>query len=161
MKHIDISTNKHPNAQTIVDNMDFEILSKWRWRAVDSRGIRYAARTGKKKNIFMHRFLMKTKGVMHTDHINGNSLDNRRKNLRVCSASQNQANSLSKTGTSKYKGVSFYKKLKRWVAEIKLNYKTIYIGSFKDEDDAAAAYNKKAKELFGHFARLNIIGEEL
>ncbi len=77
------------------------------------------------------------------------------KNLRTANHSQNQQNSISTKGTSKHKGVSWSKKVGRWVAQIKKNYKTYWLGYFDDEADAAAAYNQKAKEMFGEYARLN------
>lgn len=63
-------------------------------------------------------------------------------------------------GTSKYKGVHWYKQSKKWMVQIRLNDKQIYLGLFEREDDAARAYNKKAKEIFGEFACLNKIGKK-
>ena len=89
------------------------------------------------------------------DHINRNGLDNTRKNLRICTRSENLMNSKKPelNSTSKYKGVN--KCGNSWRAEIRLNRKGFYLGKFKTEKEAALAYNKKAIELFGEFARLN------
>jgi len=91
---------------------------------------------------------------MVVDHINHNTLDNRRCNLRVCTQNQNRYNlNLRKNNQSGYKGVSF--KHNHWEVQLKKDKKYIYGGSFKDKIEAAKAYDKKAKELFGEFAKLN------
>lgn len=87
------------------------------------------------------------------DHINGDSLDNRRSNLRYCTYSQNLMNTHKVRSASGYKGV--YRHRKRWYAHITLNGRRFYLGLFKTPQDAAHAYNAKAKELFGEFACLN------
>ena len=92
---------------------------------------------------------------MEIDHINGNGLDYRKCNLRVCTHQQNLQNQRIQKGVSKFKGVCWHKASQKWMAKIKHNYKTIYLGVFNNEIDAAKSYNKKAKELFGEFARLN------
>jgi hypothetical protein len=103
--------------------------------------------------VYMHRFLMNPAVGMTVDHINKDTLDNRKANLRVCT---NQQNVMGKCGHgASYKGVSFYKRTGKWVAKIKHNYVTINLGYFDDETEAALAYNKKAKELFGEYATLN------
>lgn len=90
------------------------------------------------------------------DHINGDGLDNRKSNLRICNGSQNRCNKgKPKNNTSGYKGVTWHTPNKKWVAQIAVNGKHSYIGSFKTKEEAAKAYNKKAKELHGEFARLN------
>jgi hypothetical protein len=94
------------------------------------------------------------------DHINGDTLDNRRENLRVCTRKENNQN-CNKRGTlpkSKYKGVVWVKKVGKWKAQIKSDKKTIYLGYFKDELLAAKAYNSAAILYFGEFARQNKIG---
>lgn len=93
------------------------------------------------------------------DHIDGNRANNLLSNLRVCSGSQNQGNrkkQKTKT-TSKHKGVYYSNRDKRWLSRIAINKKKIHLGCFKTEDEAGIAYNNKAKELFGEFARLNVI----
>jgi hypothetical protein len=92
------------------------------------------------------------------DHINHNPLDNRKENLRICTRRENSRNRTKgkfiKRPSSRYKGVSFDKKLNKWIAAIGLDT-MIYIGCFTTEEDAAFAYNIKAKEIFGEFACLN------
>ena len=93
---------------------------------------------------------------MQIDHINGNGLDNRKVNLRLCNSSQNQRNARKrKSGTSRFKGVDWHKESKKWRARICVNRKRIHIGRYKSEFEAAQAYDKKAIELFGEFASLN------
>jgi len=108
------------------------------------------------KQILLHRFIMNTPKGLHTDHINGNHLDNRRKNLRICTAAQNQFNSRKhKIQTSRFKGVSWYKRDKCWRAYININRRQIHLGYFSNEIDAAKKYNKKAIEIYKEYAFLN------
>ncbi len=103
----------------------------------------------------MHRMIMGEPKGMFVDHIDGNSQNNRRSNLRICTPAQNLQNQRPKGGTSRYKGVYFHKKDNKWMAKIGFNGKNTYLGLFEDEILAARAYDKKAKELFGEFAYLN------
>jgi len=89
----------------------------------------------------------------HIDHINGNSLDNRLINLRECSHKENHGNRKKEDNVSGFKGVS--PKDKKWQARICHNYKRIYLGLFETAEEAAKAYDAKARELFGRFARPN------
>jgi hypothetical protein len=112
----------------------------------------------------LHRYLLNFPKDMEVDHINGNTLDNRRENLRICTSRQNTYNMGSrKNSSSKYKGVSFMNNCKRWraCAHKQIDkYTTIYKrGTFDTEKEAATKYNEWAIELFGEFARLNDIGD--
>jgi hypothetical protein len=158
MKKIDISTKKYPNTFTLVDDEDYISLSKFRWFAYKPSNGVYAARiTDDKKGIIaLHQQLANTPKGSETDHINHNRLDNRRGNLRVCSASQNQWNASPRSGgTSKYKGVSWNKRAKKWVTQICFNRRQIWIGSFDVESDAAKAYDKSARKYHKEFASTN------
>lgn len=137
----------------IIDDDDFNIVSQYSWH-MQSKG--YAASN---KRHLMHRIIMRAKSGQMIDHINGNKLDNRKSNLRLCTNSQNHMNKpkTSIKKTSKYKGVYWCSAKKTWRSDIKINRKKIHIGSFKNEDLAAIAYNKVAKELHGDFALLNKI----
>ena len=102
----------------------------------------------------LHRHITNCPKGMHVDHINGNVLDNRLSNLRICTPSQNQANSkLPKNNTSGYKGVS--KNGDGWKAKIRVDYAYYYLGTFLTKEEAARAYNAAAIKYFGEFARLN------
>ena len=132
----------------IVDDADFAYLNQWKWQC-DSSG--YAVRDigGRKdkKRTLMHRLINKTPKGFHTDHINRNKLDNRKANLRTTTVGQNILNSkISKRNTSGYKGVEWYKN--RWVARIKFNYKTIYLGRFKLLSEALNT-RKLAEQKYG------------
>jgi hypothetical protein len=159
----EISLNKGQVA--LVDDSDFEWLNAFTWTAQPSwkNGTFYAAgRSGPNATkILMHREVMGARpGDPHIDHINRNPLDNRRENLRYATSANNNANKgVMKTNTSGYKGVSFYKDRQMFVAQIKVNYKSIKIGSFKTAIEAAKAYNEAAKRLFGEFAYLNPLPE--
>jgi ATP-dependent DNA ligase len=104
---------------------------------------------------YVHRILM-DEPCGDVDHKNGNKLDCRKSNLRLCTTSENIANTQKRvTNTSGYKGVMFFKRDKNWHAQITKDYEKIHIGYFDSAKDAAKAYDKKAKELFGEFAVLN------
>lgn len=152
---------------TVVDAADYGWLSKYRWRfdgfyAVRTEHIAMVDGKQKKRSVRMHRLIMGTPKGMDTDHINGDPLDNRRCNLRVCSRAQNMMNQRQerKGTTSKYKGVFWLKGHKKWQAQIAVGGKTIYIRLFEKEDDAAIAYNQCAIKYFGEFARLNVIAPQ-
>lgn len=107
------------------------------------------------KTVYMHREIMGTPKGMDTDHIDRNGLDNRKCNLRICTRSQNNHNRQPRTDCdSRYKGVA--KQRKRWMAHIQYNGRSIFLGEYDTEIEAAKAYDKKAKEFFGEFARPNI-----
>ncbi|MBN1124206.1 MAG: HNH endonuclease [Sedimentisphaerales bacterium] len=103
----------------------------------------------------MHRLIARPPDGMVVDHIDHNGLNNTRANLRVCTPQQNSRNRRSQSGRSKYKGISYDKRYKRWKARIRFQNKYIHIGTFRDEARAARAYDAKAAELFGEFACLN------
>lgn len=91
-----------------------------------------------------------------SDHINGNTLDNRRSNLRVVTRTQNNQNvTIRKHNKSGYKGVSLEKKTGRWVAVIQANNKRIHLGTFDTPEEAYAAYCEAAKKYHGKFARFD------
>ena len=109
----------------------------------------------------LHHFIMgKPQKGLVVDHINHNGLDNRKDNLRFVTKAQNGQNSRShRDSASAYKGVSWFTRANKWGARIKDKNKRIFLGYFTCEHDAALAYNKKAKELFGEYALLNEVGE--
>jgi hypothetical protein len=114
------------------------------------------------KTVYAHRVVAermigrKLHKAERVDHINGNGTDNRRENLRVVTHSQNLANRPGwRKSSSKYKGVTFYKRDEKWQAKICPRGKTIHLGYFEDEVDAARAYNAAAQIHFGASAMLN------
>jgi hypothetical protein len=108
----------------------------------------------------MHRIILKAPKDAHVDHINGDGLDNRKWNLRLCTRSQNLCNSsIKRNNTSGYKGVRLDKWIgyKKWRAYIWTNGRQKYIGNFSCKNEAAKAYNETATKYYGEFAKLNII----
>lgn len=104
----------------------------------------------------MHRLIMDAPSGVEVDHINGNGLDNRRCNLRLCTRSENSQNMRKRNGTtSRFKGVCFFKRLGLWRARIMKDRREYSLGYFKDETAAAKAYNAAAVRHFGDFAKLN------
>ena len=159
MKKIKLTQGKF----ALVDDKDFEKVNQYKWHASKSYNTFYAIRKKDGETIRMHRVIMGfVKGdLRQVDHINSNGLDNRRSNLRECSNQQNQFNMKARIGcSSKYKGVSWAKGRNKWLAQIQVDDKDFHLGYFKREIDAAKAYDKKATELCGEFARLNIRKEE-
>lgn len=104
----------------------------------------------------MHRQILNPRRGHIVDHVNGNKLDNRRANLRICTHSQNHANTrLSKANKTGFKGVFWHKVAKKYVAQIRKDGRTLYLGVFTKKRDAALRYNQEAVNLFGTFARIN------
>lgn len=158
MKRIPLTQGKF----AIVDDDMFDYLNQWKWHITRNHSnIFYARRNVKVNNewtgILMHRQILNLEpsDKRRTDHENHNGFDNRRCNIRICTQSQNIANSRPHKGTSQYKGVCWFKRVKKWTAYIKCNNKKIHLGYFNNEIDAAKAYDIKAKELFGEFANTN------
>lgn len=143
----------------LVDDEDFERLNQFKWCAHKIGNSYYAARHLDRKHLIgMHRQILNVSIGLVVDHINGDGLDNRRKNLRLCTHAQNLWNTRKhrrKTTTSRFIGVSWWTIGKIWRAVIWANGKQILIGSFHSEQDAAKAYDIKAKEIRGEFAVLN------
>lgn len=141
----------------VCDAADFDtVVRQKRWTVV--RGYPYFTDyTGENpRTVKLHQLLNPEWPI--TDHINGNTRDNRRTNLRPCTLQQNAVNSASKPGTSKFKGVSWDSSRSRWISSIQINGRTHHLGRFSSELDAARAYDKRAQEVHGAFARLNVIG---
>lgn len=161
MKRIPLTQNRF----AIIGDEDYEELSKYNWRVfknhyggyIATRGV-YDKTTKKHHTFIMHRMIM---GLvegdkLQVDHINHNTLDNRRSNLRVCTNQQNQMNrSNRKNGSSKFKGIYWYKANEKWRARIMLGGKRKDLGYYINEIEAAKAYDHAAKEMFGDFAYLN------
>lgn len=157
-----------------VDDEDYDLLMQFNWYVqLNDNGLNYAtSKFGGKIGNSMHRFLLDvTDRKIFVDHKDHNGLNNQRVNLRLSSNSQNQINSRVNYGSSKFRGVrncvvkqKYIKKNGEeglyinnyWRAKIVFMGKAIDIGCFKKEEDAVRAYDKKAKELFGEFAVIQI-----
>lgn len=149
-KRIPLSKGKF----AIVDDEDFERVNQFKWGLLQGR---YAQRNASAKNPYgrMHRFILQAPPELNVDHINGNGLDNRKCNLRLCTQAQNVQNSkMPKTNVSGFKGVSQVKS-GNWRAQISVDNTSKALGTFKTKEEAARAYDRAALEYYGEFARLN------
>lgn len=137
----------------IVDAADYEWLMQWNWRAsFDHHTKSFYARHD---NVFMHLIICRREG-RQTDHENGDTLDNRRKNLRPCTSKQNSRNSKKPcTNTSGYKGVFRRSGDGWWEAKIRVDGRYIWLGRSLDKVRLAQLYDTAAVRYFGPFARLN------
>ncbi len=148
----------------IVDDADFNWLNQFKWYARKHQsGNFYAARgcreKGKVFTIRMSRQILELEpgDKRQGDHQNHITLDNRRSNIRICSCQENLRNRKSAlNSSSKYKGVCWYKPLKKWHAQITINKIVKHLGYFIKEELAALAYNQAAKKYLGKFANINL-----
>jgi hypothetical protein len=134
----------------LVDEADFGWLNQWKWCA--GAGGKYAVRAG---GIYMHRFILNAASGQIVDHANGNRLDNRRANLRFATVSQNGANGRPK-GEVPYRGVYWDGRRQRFIARIRRDGRSRWLGQFESAEGAASAYDRAALSTFGAFARLNL-----
>lgn len=143
----------------IVDSGDYDSISQWKWLAQynDCCGTFYAQRNGpgstskKKIKVQMHRLIVDAPVGSLVDHINGDTLDNRRANLRICTKAQNLQNTKPrKRNTSGYMGVGF--RSLKWFASIRANGKHHWLGTFASMEEAVAARQKAEELLHGEFA---------
>lgn len=146
---------------TIVDEEDYLLTLKYKWCAWYNKSSKsfyakaYAiTESGKKSVITLHRYLTKASGRPQcVDHINGNTLDNRQNNLRVCSPAENNKNRTKPhpKSTSGYRGVCWVKSKNKYKAYISLNNKHKHLGYYNNPEDAARAFNKAAIVVYGDF----------
>lgn len=158
MKLISLGKNRYAK----VDDEDFEYLNQWTWGISNGYVARkeflgYVDGHRKWKQIYMHRTVMSEPDI-DVDHKFGDKFDNRKSQLRVVTRSQNNMNSEKKARcSSKFKGVCWFSPRQTWRTRITVNGKDVFCRYFKTEIEAARAYNEKAKEIFGEFAKLNVI----
>lgn len=156
----------------LVDDADFAELSAYKWQKSarnngNTCGYAYrnlsAAESGHRRNasgrlapgrISMTAHLLKPDAGLTIDHINGNTLDNRRTNLRICPFKQNNHNKRGRGGASKFKGI-YKRNYGRWSAEIRVEKRRFCLGVFGTEEEAARAYDAAAQQHHGEFALLN------
>lgn len=129
-----INSKTHGKQTVYIDNEDSDlVLGLGKWSLTNNRAGFYALKNIKGKKVYLHRLIAKTPDGLVTDHINGNTLDNRKNNLRACSHRANIRNS------PKAKGISWLPKRNKWLAQITVKRKNIFLGHFKTEKEALAA----------------------
>lgn len=136
---IQLANNK---GTVIIDDEDFSKISQYKWHIHKSGTKDYARAWINGRREYMHRFIMQGDLI---DHINGNGLDNRKSNLRLADKSLNAINSKIRSDNSTgYRGVTFNKKTKKYMAEISRNGKRTYLGLFNTAEEAHRAYIKSS-----------------
>lgn len=145
------------NNKFYFDMEDYDKIKDYCWMEHSNNGrYHYVVNTEK-----IHDRLHQIIGCKYYDHIDRNPFNNRKYNLRPCTHHQNSMNSsIPKNNISGVMGVSWVKTRKRWRAYIKVDYKQIWLGSFKDKDDAIIARLKAEKEYFGEFAPQQYLYEQ-
>lgn len=152
----------------LVDDDDYEALNAHNWCAHQVQAGCYAVRSGsikggqERRMLLMHREIMGAPEGLEVDHINGDTLDNRRENLRLATKAQNAANRRKTKAptSSQYLGVSWHPHTRKWTARIAVGTRKHYLGVYSDEREAALAYDRAARHYRGEFAVLNFPGAQ-
>lgn len=152
-RELDISTRLSPALTTLVDDVDYDAIAQHKWRLNKRSGYVIRDRLagdppGTSRYVILHRWLLRNP-TAQVDHINQNKLDNRRMNLRVCTAKENMRNRAG-WGKSGLKGAVRDKG--RWKARIMADGKAIHLGTFDTPEEAHACYCTAAKMMHGAFA---------
>lgn len=154
-KEIIIGNRRYGQQVCLVDEEDFEHLSKFKWHLLQNSKTFYANTIIDGKTVKMHRLIMNAKTGEFIDHRDHNGINNCRSNLRICTRSQNSMNGTRSTNRHGYKGIYYKKSHRRFVATVKVNGKTKYFGGYKTAREAAISYNENAVKYYGEFASLN------
>lgn len=164
MREIPVRNAPHP---ALVDDGDFALVGHLKWALLPSGGhaihFFHDKALKKTRGVLMHRLILDAPRGMVVDHIDHDGLHNWRANLRLCSQRDNLRNKRkTRSGkTSQFKGVYVDKRASGFIASITVDYRTIRIGTFDNEIDAALAYNERALREFGEFACLNNIDQSM
>lgn len=146
MKEINISKGH----SVLVDDQDLERVNQYHWSFTHG----YAVRNDKGRRIYLHRYIVNAPDNKTVDHINGNRLDNRRSNLRLCSFSENMRNCRKKRkDPSIPRGVFAHRK--RFSSKIYVSKQQIYLGSFSTKEEAARAYDIASLKYHGEYGIRN------
>lgn len=147
---------------SLVDDDVYEKIGNLKWCAIRCSKSEnfYAYKRINNKNVSMHQYILGSPGGI-TDHINGDTLDNRKENLRIVTVQQNAFNRKKRKGnsSSSYKGVGKYAtgKTEYWIASVYKNGELFHISHHDTEEGAALKYNEQALIAFGEYARINVI----
>jgi hypothetical protein len=155
----------------LVDDADFDWISQWKWYAAKNHNTWYAERSQRTRaadgsfvfvHFLMHRVILGVASGVKVDHEDRYGLNNQRGNLRPATTSQNAMNRVRRRGgSSRFKGVTWRPRQRQWEAAIRCGSvgeggsERRYLGLFRNEEDAARAYDTAAAASFGEFARLN------
>jgi hypothetical protein len=147
-----------PRLFALVDWADVEALSRFDWRAQHIDEKVYVYRTNGDQKVYLHMAVMDPPEGMCVDHINGNPLDNRRANLRVCTETENTRNRATRSSNTGFIGVHFayrFGRKKSHLAYITADKKRHHLGCFLTAEEAAAVHDRAALFYHGEFASLN------
>ena len=133
----------------LFDIEDYEKIKDYHW-FVSHYGYAYCSKNN--KSYKAHRIIMDCPDGLEVDHINHDTLDNRKSNLRICSHGNNMKNMPKRNSQSGITGVTHNKKYGYWIARIGLNKTTKHLGCFKNKEDAISARKQAEIEYFGEFA---------
>ena len=152
----------------LVDDSDYEQVSQYKWYAIEDRrkdgslwnvyaGRKVRKPDGAQTTQLLHRFIMNVSDPkIQVDHRDSDGLNNQRENLRLATHVQNQGNARKRANaSSKFKGVHWRKRFKKWIAQIQIDGKRKHLGYFFSEIEAALAYDAAAREYFGEFCLCN------
>lgn len=140
----------------VIDKADHDLVKSFHWVALSSGRRTYAVCREGGGYLLMHRLITGAPDGLDVDHVDGDGLNNTRKNLRACSRSENIANTPRRSNNrSGFKGVSWHRGARKWRATIRQDGKQRHLGFFSDAKDAARAYDEVARELWGHHAYVN------
>jgi len=157
-----INSPKYGKKIVLIDDEDYDKIKNYSWGLQYDGNAFYITHNRCNSDrtrtmLRIHRIITDCPEGMIVDHINGDTFDNRKENLRICTQSGNCMNRRKGTNKSSvYKGVTFLKSKNRWMAQIKTKGKRKPLGTYKTEDQAAIAYNIASLEMFGEFARPNV-----
>ena len=151
---------------TIIDAEDAPLVAPYQWRIHYNRTIPYVTTSprvnGKRIWLQMHRMVMGAKQGQIVDHIDRDTFNNRKSNLRIVTPQQNALNKgLYASNTSGFKGVTRASSGGKWRASIRKDYRKYHLGHFVEKEDAARAYDAAAREMYGEYASLNFPDDEV
>ncbi len=150
----DIAITLTQGFETYIDKEDWPLIAGRKWRVKRNGSTNYAISDTKGKREYMHRLILGSDTPI--DHIDNDGLNNRRSNLRHLDNTNNiRRKRPNRNGTSRFKGVSWYHRTKKWQVAIKVDGKSKAIGHFDTEEDAAKAYDLAARLYFGEHAYQN------